>query len=228
MDHTSVSGPVQSKQVHEGARATSALHALGGLTEEGLLESVEWGLRHAFDCTPHDPPNAAGVIAWLKIVRALRDRLVPERWTPNDANNYSTVVSPDETDAVAVAAGDSGTGRADAPLSTRTSKGPVTKKKADDNQLALFEAVAQHFPSPQPLPDTDLRTWLLLHYVDEEAEEIRVELSLPISVDDNGRVTGWRERIILTPIAHLPEPFSYVRPAEDEDDQTEIDIRRRA
>lgn len=223
-----VTEPAHPELVHEGARAATALDALNGLAEGDLLDSVEWGLRHAFDCTRHDPPNAVGVVAWFKIVRALRDRLAPHKWTPNDANNYSTVVSPDETAAIAVAAGDWGTGRADAQVSTRTSKGPVTKKKADRNQLALFDPDTQHFASPRPWRDVDVRTWLLLHYVDEEAEEIRVELSLPVSVDDDGRVTGWRERIILSPIAHLPEPFSHVRPAELENDQTNIEIRRRA
>lgn len=228
MDQIPAPRVTDPQHVHEGAAAMAALHALGALTQENLLESVEWGLRHAFDCTRHEPPNVPGFIAWGKIVRALRDRLVPNNWSPNDVKNYSTVVSPTGTDAIAVAAGNPGTGKASEQVATRSSKGPMTRQKIGENQLRLFETVASQFPSPEPLPDVGVRTWLLLHYVDEEAEEIRVELSLPVSIDEDGHVTDWRERIILDPIPHLPEPFSGPRPAEDEDDQTEIEIRRRA
>lgn len=219
--------PGHEPETHEGPYAATALDALG-LTEATLLESAEWGLRHAFSCSLHEPPSVPGVIAWGKIVRGLRDRLVPAKWKPNDANNYATVISPSGLDAIAVAAGDSGTGRAEAEVATRTTKGPVTRAKAGQNQLSLFEMVAEQFPSPRPLPNAGPRTWLLLHYVDEEAEQIRVELSLPIGIDENGRVTGWHQRIILTPIPHLPAPFAETAPpAAETDGEIDIDIRRR-
>ena len=40
-------------------------------------------------------------------------------------------------------------------------------------------------------------TWMLLSYSDEEAGEIRVELSLPRHIDGAGFVKSWTERIIL-------------------------------
>lgn len=228
MDFRPALHTTHESETHEGPYAATALSALG-LTEATLLESAEWGLRHAFSCTLHEPPSVPGVIAWGKIVRGLRDRLVPAKWTPNDANNYATVVSPSGRDAIAVAAGDAGTGVAGANVATRTNKGPVTRAKAGDNQLSLFEMVAEQFPSPQALPDAGVRTWLLLHYVDEEAEQIRVELSLPTGLDENGRVIGWHQRIILTPIPHLPEPFAETAPpAAETDGEIDIHIRRRA
>ncbi len=41
------------------------------------------------------------------------------------------------------------------------------------------------------------QTWFLLHYWDEDADEIRVELSLPAEMTPDGFVIQWRERIIL-------------------------------
>lgn len=230
MDHLPPLGPTPEPQpeVLDGPLATSALTSLG-LSPQILLESVELGLRHAFGCTAHDPPSLPGNIAWGKTVRALRDRLVPAKWTINNANNYATVINPAGTDAIAVAAGNAGTGRADHRVATRTSKGPVTRLRANENQFSLFELVAQQFPSPRALPGTGLRTWLLLHHVDDTAEEIRVELSLPTGIDEHGVVTGWHERIILPAVPHLPEPFAATAPeAAETENQIDIQIRRRA
>ncbi|MBY5161481.1 hypothetical protein [Salsipaludibacter albus] len=219
---------VDTTVIHEGQETAAALAALG-LTESLLLESAEWGLRHAFSCTLHEPPSVPGIIAWGKIVRALRDRLVAAKWQSNNASNYATVISPTGQDAIAVAAGNAATGRASEVVATRTTKGPLTRSRTAKNQLSLFEMVAEQFPSPRALPDEGVRTWLLLHYVDDEAEEIRVELSLPVNMDETGRVTGWQQRIILSPIPHLPEPFSEDAPLAAEDvDDVDIDIRRRA
>lgn len=226
--HISHARPGSEVEIHEGPEAATALAALG-LSESLLLESAEWGLRHAFSCTLHEPPSVPGVIAWGKTVRALRDRLVPAKWQASDASNYATVISPTGRDAIAVAAGNTATGRADEEVATRTNKGPVTRSRAAENQLSLFEMVAEQFPSPRALPGDGVRTWLLLHYVDEEAEEIRVELSLPVNMDETGRVTGWQQRIILSPISHLPEPFAEFAPLAAEDvEDVDIDIRRRA
>ena len=43
--------------------------------------------------------------------------------------------------------------------------------------------------------DALFETWMLLHCVD--TSRVRAELSLPLTVDDEGHVLGWRERIML-------------------------------
>jgi hypothetical protein len=109
-------------EIHEGPGAATALAALG-LSESQLLEAAEWGLRHAFSCTLHEPPSVPGIIAWGKIVRALRDRLVPAKWQASDASNYATVISPTGRDAIAVAAGTQ-------PLGVRTRSWPPGPTRA--------------------------------------------------------------------------------------------------
>jgi len=207
---------IEEAEIHEGkVAAATRLHDLG-VDEETLREAVEYGLRHAFSCTKHDPPNLPGIIAWGKGIRSLRDRLVPLGWTTDNSRNYATVVSPDGKTALAVAAADAGTGRPKSTPSTRSTKGPATKTAVDHNQLS-FADVVDAFPKPQETEKAD-RTWLLLHYVDEEAEEIRAELSLPVHMDGNGYVDSWLERIILETIPHVSTPVG------DFDIGEEIDV----
>src|SRR6266508_4521445 len=207
---------IEEAKVYEGKVAGAGRLRGLGVDEETLRQAVEYGLRHAFSCTKHDPPNLPGIIAWGKGIRSLRDRLVPLGWTTDNSRNYATVVSPDGKTALAVAAADAGTGRPKSTPSTRSTKGPATKAAVDRNQLS-FADVVDAFPKPQETEKAD-RTWLLLHYVDEEAEEIRAELSLPVHMDGNGYVDSWLERIILEPIPHIPTPV------EDFDVGEEIDV----
>lgn len=110
---------------------------------------------------------------------------------------------------------------------TRSAKGPATKKALQTNQLT-FTDVADHFPRPSRRLVKGLRrfTWLLLHFVDEESGEIRLELSLPSTMDDQGRIVDWRERIILPPISGLPQAL-LGRGVDDGSGEVEISIERR-
>lgn len=217
----------QKKVVSGEQPATDRLTQLG-LTPDILRESLEEGWRVAADCTKHDPPNLPGIIVWGKTIRHLRDRLVPAGWRSNNTMNYATVVSPDKSTAIGVAAGDECTGRTDLAPCTRSAKGPATRRALDGNQLT-FADVAEHFPRPTRRLVLGVRrqTWLLLHFVDEEQGEIRLELSLPSEMDDQGRIVEWRERIVLEPIPRLPEAL----PGEstgDERTDVEVNIERRA
>lgn len=198
----------------EPVSAAGKLHELG-VREDVLQEAIQSGLQHAFACTRHDPPILPGILAWGKIMRHLRDRLVPGGWEMSNARNYATVIHPQGGFAVAVAAGDANTGRPDLTPSTRTEKGPATRDAVHQNQLT-FADVSESFPRPKKEPGK--QTWLLLHYADEEAEEIRAELSLPVHMGAQGHVTAWRERIILRPI-----PFT-TNPPEEGEDGGDLDI----
>lgn len=199
-----------------------------GLTADILRDSLEEGWRVAADCTKHDPPNLPGIIVWGKTIRHLRDRLVPAGWRSNNTMNYATVISPDKMTALGVAAGDECTGRDGLTPCTRSAKGPATRRALDVNQLT-FSDYAHHFPRPSRRLVTGLqrRTWLLLHYVDEDEGEIRLELSLPSEMDDQGRIVAWRERIALAPIPRLPEALPG-RGTGDERPEVEVNIERRA
>ena len=192
--------------------------------EDVLRDAVQIGQHLASDCTAHDPRGLAGIIAWGKTVRELRDRLVPLGWRSSDDRNYATVVNPAETFAIAVAGGDANTGRRDADPTTRTDKGPATEDAVKVNRQLSFADIDESFPKFQG-EGPGLQTWMLLHHADDDAGEIRVELSLPAGMT-GGLVTEWQERIVLSPV-----PFSSSSVEISEPDVEEIDIkidRRRA
>lgn len=196
-----------------------------GLKEAVLREAAEYGLRHALQCTGHDPKNLPGIIAWGKSIRFLRDRLVPEGWEPNGASNYATVVSADKSLALAAASGDAFTGKNGLNMnpSTRSPKGPVTQDRISVNQQLHFEDIAASFPPAKQI--IGMATWLLLYFWDEPVEQIRVELSLPEEMTDAGYVTRWKRRIILKPVP-LSGGGSLRQDQPDEPPDTEIKIER--
>ncbi|HEX8075217.1 MAG TPA: hypothetical protein VF545_09575 [Thermoleophilaceae bacterium] len=209
---------------HQAAR----LQELGRLSELGvaedvLREAVQVGQHHASDCTAHDPRGLSGILVWGKTVRELRDRLVPLGWRSSDDRNYATVVNPVQTFAIAVAGGDVNTGRRGAEPSTRTDKGPATQDAVKLNRQLSFSDIDQSFPKFQP-EGPGLQTWMLLHHADEDAQEIRVELSLPAGMT-GGLVTDWQERIVLSPVPFMPHA---VEVAEPDDHAIDIRIDRRA
>lgn len=193
------------------------------VAEQALRDAALAGQEAASTSTEHDPPNFKGFFAWARTVRRLRDELAPQGWSSSNARGYATAVNPDETMAIAVASGDEGTGLEDGEPSTRSTKGPATVAAVAQNQLVFF-------PDPDSPPRVDpeqaanMQTWLLLFYLDEDREEVRLELSLPEGLDDDGYVVSWRERIILPRIS-----FGYEAPeAEEAPQEIEIPIERRA
>lgn len=187
-----------------------------GLKPDILREAALWGFQQAAQTTSHDPPNLYGILLWAKIVRHLRDLLVPDYgWQPDNRQNYATVVNPDKTVAIAVAGGDWRTGRRDETPSTRSEKGPMTKDAIQSNQMH-FHDLFPGFPSAPPPP----QTWLLLHHFDEDSEDIRVELSLPSEIDAEGFVRNWRERVIIDLVPLAPIDGSS---ADDEVDDDDLD-----
>jgi hypothetical protein len=179
-----------------------------GLTAAPLTQAIQHGHLARCSCTANDAPNAPGYYQWNATLRGLREGLVVHDWSRCDDGNYATIVSPDGSIAISVASGNIDTGSPAANPCTRSSKGPNTAAAVHINaaQLELFPR-----SSPPPVHDGNetRATWLLLFYTD--AKEIRSELSLPVSIDAEGNIMAWKERIILPaqPIdsdVSLPEP----------------------
>ena len=207
---------------HEGVDATTRLARLGVRRDE-LSMAVAVGLGFAFECTTFAPPSFRGIIAWGKTVESLRLALVLRDWSARNVRNYSTVVHPDGTHAIAVASGDSGTGLPDLIPSTRSEKGAETQSALNRNQLS-FADIDKSFPLP--ISDATMQTWFLLYCADGEAQEIRLELSLPKFMTLQGHVNRWHERIFLEPIAF----DSITRSQQDIDltDEEDISVEKRA
>src|SRR3982750_4430938 len=99
------------------------LYALG-LDQATVEKIVVHGLTARQACSPLSPPSYPGIRQWAETNIASRVLLIPKDWTPNDANNFSRVVNPEETLAIVVATGDERTGIATQEPQTRYPKGP--------------------------------------------------------------------------------------------------------
>ena len=178
-----------------------------GLTLDILHDTIRAGYHGWSSCTDLDPPMFPGISMWANMVRRIRQRLLPEGWTHSDEGNYSTVRSPNGEIALAVATGDENTGFKDANPTTQCPKGPRTVNAININNAQLLldfgypdENEIQQLPYSEGV---DAATWILL--VNRNGLEIRAELSHPFDMDENQRITGWHERIILPTVEFAPD-----------------------
>lgn len=214
-------------QIYMEAEAIDDRLAQMGLEESRLAEIVRRGYLAFASCTPNDPPLYPGFSAWAAMVRALREYLLPQ-WARCDENNYSLVINPSGTMAIAVATGDDATGRTDASPTTKSSKGPSTIDAVASNQMQLeLPYVFDAAPVSEVGDSLEEKrmTWILL--VHRARGEVRCELSLPTSMGSDGRVDGWRERIILKAIPTDPELVEITPPQPMQPDIS-VDVKRRA
>jgi hypothetical protein len=196
-----------------------------GLEEEPLQEVVRRGYLAFITCTPNHPRLIPGILAWGETVRALREYTLLLGWRRSDENNYSVVINPPGRIAIAVATGDDGTGCLNAFPSTKAPKGPSTIDAVNANQLRfdfMSPDVAEAQPEPSQQSD-DRVTWVLL--IHRAQNEVRCEISLPYSMGDDGRIDGWRERIILGALP-LDGELTDITPRVLPD--ITIDVKRRA
>lgn len=170
-----------------------------GLKEEHLLTAVRRGHAARLSCTANHPSQSPGYYAWSETVCVFREQVIPLDWERSDEGNLPFTVNPGRSVAIAVATGDEDTGRPDREPCTKSSKGPRTKSAVDENehQMLLFGDIRLR---PEHLKKINARmTWLLLIHCDMQSREVRAELSRPVSMNEEGHVDGWDERIVLTP-----------------------------
>ena len=194
-----------------------------GLSEELLLEAIRAGYEHAGEFTSHDPPSARGISVWRVVVRTLRDRLVPDGWLVENPHNYALTVHPSREWAIAVARGDEATAQTEDRITTRSPKGPMTRRMVEQNrQLSFLDSAPDVWNVYSP---TGVRTWILLYYWDDRTDEemeLNCELSLPLRMDHHGHVVEWEERI----------PISNIQGSDSEEygeaeDDVEVTVRFR-
>lgn len=209
--------------LHADPTATSDALTRLGLTEHALLVAVREGYLARANCTANHPPLFPSFVAWGETVKALREQLAPMGWTRNDEKNYSRTVHPAGRVAIAVAMGNEATGLAGQLPSTKSAKGPSTIQALERNRVQAWLPGMAPPDSTSQEQESPLTTWLLLVY--HTQSEIRSELSLPLDVGDDGRVSVWRERILLQAIPLDPEPDEVVPPAQPDID---VAVRRKA
>ncbi len=203
--------------------ASAALDRLG-LNEEVLLAAAIQGHLARTNATANHPPLFPSFVAWGEAVRALRDGLAPSGWVRSNEKNWPRVIHPDGHIALTVATGNEHTGRPDQHPATTSSKGPSTVAALEVNRAQLWLPGLEPTPlEPSKAQGDEPTTWLLL--IHHAKDEVRCELSLPLDVDHEGRVTIWRERILLRALPLDPEPMEITPPPQPDID---ITIRRKA
>src|SRR2546425_1120326 len=108
--------------IYSGEHLVAARLALLDLNEDLLQEVIAYGMRYVLECTENDPAGTAGYLAWAKINRALRDKLLPRGWTKNNDQNYPRTAHPSRGFSIAVVGGDVSTGIENLTPSNRTEK----------------------------------------------------------------------------------------------------------
>ncbi len=196
-------------KIYEHGNARTRLKELG-LDADQLRNVALEGHSYRQEATDNHPPTHGGTVAYGTMVRALRDHLIPQGWLKSNEHNFCVTRNPKTNIAIVVAAGDGDTGLAGDPVNTRRSKGLMAHEAVASNvvQMTLFDGdwlknVVGEKPQRDVvfLPTTRAwKTYYFLHFYDRAGDELRSELSMPVSVDAQGRLSGWAERIIMSPI----------------------------
>jgi hypothetical protein len=195
-----------------------------GLTIEMLQRSIEVGdSKRQLVSQPVYPATYRGVAMWAETLAALRRQALKLRddWEIGATENYATVYSTKRSIAIAVVAGDAGVGNETRDPRLTRKKGIKTTERVYRNarqvyvQDALFSVPEVDVP-----PDEACRTWFLI--IHPTKKEVRIELSCPLFIDDDGIVSGWLERILLPPVA-VSGAIAPIAPDDDPDDDDDGD-----
>lgn len=205
----------------------SALHTMG-LGCDSLRHAALAGHDEAIAATANDVVTRAGYVRWATPLRYLGDIYVPRGWSRERPQGFELLVNPDKTFGFAIAPGDFATGTERMP-STRIERGPLTGQAVAGNRDQIRFAAEIH-PSFAENALPGMQTWLLLHYFDEPAEELRLELSLPVEFtktpkSERGSVTRFEPRLILPSIPLVDD--AVMMDDDEGGDEIEISVERR-
>lgn len=213
---------------------TAVLRSMG-LASDELRASIRAGHDLASRFTSNDVATRAGFNRWAEPLRYLGDTYVPKGFKRERPGGFEVLRSPDDSFDIAIAPGSYATGMADRMPSTRVERGPLTGQAVFGNRDQLrFDSNVIPFAPNEPRPDAQpqRRTWLLLHFLDDVVNELRVELSVPIEFTtksgtdtERGNVTRFDPRLILpaTPLADLAD----LEDEDEDDDEIDISVDRR-
>jgi len=199
-----------------------------GLNRKIVTDAVQRGFAAWAACTANHPVSFPGLAGWAETVCALGDFLAPLGWSRIDETGQPLVINSKRTLALTVATGDENTGlRSNVDPCTRSSKGPRTVQAVQRNAW-LFPEMEQDEIASRESQERD--TWLLLMHRDLGAQEVRCELSRPISIDQEGHIDQWSERIILEPTSF--DGYDQTRGLSGTDEaqtgEIVVEIKRRA
>ena len=191
-----------------------------GLTIEEL-HGVGRSIYRAFvQVTSLHPKGFNGTSGWADGISQVRAAMIPKGWHAEDPQGQPRVVAKDRKTAVTLSSGNSDTGVPHKVPQTRNDKGSQTANSVHFNarQGVLFPFTPDNGPVAIP-PAKGQALWILLYYIDFDAGEMRIELSLPTGMSEADKVNGWSVRYVLPPILLGPELDD-----QRDDDSPDIDF----
>lgn len=178
-----------------------------GLSVADLADVANAIFRGFADVDSLHPKGFNGTNGWAKGTAAIRSILIPRGWLPADPQNQPRISSTDRRISITVSSGNSDTGVAERTPSTRNDKGSQTAVSVHHNAFqGLLFAVETMDDAPLNTGSaSDGALWMVLYYIDLDAREVRMELSLPNNMSVDDKVNGWAIRYILPPMSFAPE-----------------------
>ena len=204
--------------IYETWEVDAELHELGLHRDELLqvIDGAKWGRNN---WTEWDPPGYAGWNQYGLGTRSLRMVLIENRpakrkWLMDNTGGLCRTIDPTGEKAIVVSSGTPQTGDPNRWPKTLNPKGELSLRgfRINKSQGDLFES---------DVVTTNPWLWFLLIHVD--GDEVFAELSLPLDVDETGRVNDWLKRIIIRPDSPLEDGAT-----KDIDDDLDIDVVPRA
>lgn len=197
-----------------------------GLTHRVLRRAVVDGEFGRSAATELHPPSTSGFNAWADALASLRNSLRPHGWRWKD---YPVPVVINEALGIriAVTAGDEMTGvDGERDPRTKNEKGSVVAEHVELNHVLPF------YDDLKPVASESdaLATWfLLIHSTFDVRSErrhiVRYELSRPMGLDRDGRISYWWERIVL-PSIDMDERGEEMTDEAEEND-FDVPVKRR-
>jgi transcription antitermination factor NusG len=199
-----------------------------GLTRALLTEVISRATAAHMACTPHHPRNFAPIARWGNGIAAMRDQLVPFAWASADRDGQPLIVNPDGELAITISGADKQTGR-DGDVQPRTSaKGAVTVEAVEQNGYLFSDMEADAMEKARVEARFVKNTWFLLMHFDRVTGQVRSELSHPTKTDEERRIVGWSERILLEPFEFDPTALAVIGDEGPDDGDVTIEIKRRS
>jgi hypothetical protein len=212
--------------LHVRAEIASRLAAMG-LSEELLAEAVRYAYAEKDRCTGNDALAAGGFTVWTKLLRFLREQLIPQGWSKGGLPDLESVIHPSRSFQIVPSSGNWATGDADRMPATKYPKGRRTAEVIADNGQFSLDIVGSTLEAKP-----EIKTFFLLTYEDEDKEEIRHELSIPTHMKiapnaKRGRIDEFGSRIILSPIPLDIDTDLDEEHEEEFSDDLDIPVERR-
>ena len=166
-----------------------------GLNRSKLIDAVKRAGTARFLCTAHDRPGFEPITMNGKAIREIRDEFVGEDWEACEMDNQSGIINKRLRVRVIHCNFDENAGSSDPDIIPENlrGKGTASGKKVRCNRTPCIPGLE---PRLGEEPSSDIRTYVLGTYCDDESYSIRAELSLPNEFE-KGIYTNYETRIIL-------------------------------